>query len=88
METDTEFDGIAPGMPVVAANGESLGVLRAAFPHYLLVADEATQTDFDVPRHALDRVEDGRLVLRVNREALTPIADDFTERRLGPDVDG
>ena len=88
METDDDFDRLEPGTPVVVANGEPIGTLRAAFRHFLLVADEATQTDFDVSRHALDRYEDGRLFLFVNREALTPIADDVTERRLGPDTDG
>jgi hypothetical protein len=85
MDADAQLDNVQPGTPVVTANGEPLGAIRAAFPHYLLVADEATQTDYDVPRHALDRVDDGRLYLRINREALTPIADDSTERRLGPD---
>ena len=88
MDTDAELDDVQPGTPVVAANGEPIGTIRAAFPHYLLVADEATNTDYDVLRHALDRMDDGRLYLRINREALTPIADDSTERRLVADDAG
>lgn len=85
MTASDEAEGLLPGSRVEAANGETIGTVRAVFPHFLLVADEVTGVDYDIPQHAINRYEDGTIYLMVNREALTAFRDDATERRLGPE---
>ena len=65
------------GHEVVAANGEVLGKVREAHPHYLIVERTGEPTvDLDVPMRAVAAVEAGRIVLRVNLEALTELPDE------------
>ncbi len=70
-----------PGTPVVAANGEHLGLLRRAYPRFILIDQEQAHADLDIPVHAVDRYEDGTLYLSVNREALTEVDDEESAGR-------
>ncbi len=78
-----------PGTPVVAANGEHLGVLRRAYPRFIMVDQEEAHADLEIPIHAVDRFEDGTLYLFINREAMTEVDDEESAgRRLeNPDAD-
>ena len=68
---------IPPGTPVVALNGELLGRVREAYPHYLLV-DQEGHEDLDVPAHAVRGMEGGQLHLTINRSALTEVDHEET----------
>jgi hypothetical protein len=63
-----------PGTTVVAENGESLGVIRAFYAHYVLVRQlNRPHVDLEVPTHAIAPYDGERLVLIVNREALSEV---------------
>ena len=77
MDRSNEHGESPVGHEVVAANGEVLGKVREAHPHYLIVErDGPPPTDFNVPMRAVAAVEEGRIVLRVNLEALTELPDE------------
>lgn len=77
----------AMGHEVVAANGEVLGKVHEAHPHYLIVErDTSPPVALDVPMRAVAAVEDGRIVLRVNLEALTELPDE--EQTAGHRIEG
>ena len=72
------------GTPVLALNGEHLGIVRDVHPHYVIIGQEGAHDELDVPVHAIEGMEDGSLRLRVNREALTAVDDnESAHRRLG-----
>lgn len=71
------------GTPVVAFNGEVLGTVREAHPHYLLVRQEGRDDDLDVPAHAIVGLADGKLRVSVNRWAATEVDDEETAHREG-----
>jgi hypothetical protein len=73
---------IAVGTPVIAFNGEVLGVVREVYPHYLLVHQEGHHEDLEVPVHAIRGFEDGKLRVSVNRGAVTEVDDEETAHRL------
>jgi len=65
------------GMPVLAKDGEVLGHIRTIYPHYILVGQPGEEhADLEVPAHAIARLEDQRVWLTVNRQALTPVDDE------------
>ena len=71
---DAAGEQIAPGSDVVAADGERLGRVRVAFPHFFLVEREETaHRQYSVPLHAVHRREGGTVYLTVNRDALTEV---------------
>jgi hypothetical protein len=66
------------GAAVVAASGEMLGKIHTAHPHFF-VFEQATGSppaDYEVPMHAVSRVEGGRVLLTVNLEALSRVPDE------------
>lgn len=65
------------GTPVFALNGEELGAVEAFHPHFFLVrhADD-THADLQVPTHAIADYDGKRLMLLVNREALSVVDDE------------
>jgi len=69
---------IQAGTPVVALNGEVLGTVREAHPHYLLVDQPEAHNDLDVPAHAVREVIGGRVQLSINRTALTEVDHEET----------
>ncbi len=69
------------GAPVVAANGEHLGVLRRAYPRFIMIDQEQAHADLEIPIRAVDRFEDGTLYLSINREALTEVDDEESAGR-------
>ena len=82
-EEETEMsEGDGPGESaigheVVAANGEVLGKVREAHPHFLQVRrDVDPPVDLNVPMRAVSAVESGRIVLKVNLEALTELPEE------------
>ena len=68
---------VAAGATVVAFNGETLGTVHTAYPHFFVFErgpqGESAPTDYEVPMHAVVGVEGGRVQLRVNLEALTEV---------------
>lgn len=76
---------VPAGIPVVALNGETLGRVREAHPHYLLVDQPDMHDDLDIPAHAVRGIENGRLELTVNRSALTPVDHEETVHRVRDD---
>lgn len=73
-----QMKDIRSGMPVVALNGEKLGIVREAQSHYLLVDQQDAHNDLDVPANAIEGVVDGQLRLTVNRTALTEVDHEET----------
>jgi cell shape-determining protein MreC len=73
------------GTPVVAYNGELLGKVREVHPHYILVDQEGEHDDFDVPVHAIQSFENGKLQVSVNRWAATEVDHEETVHRLRED---
>ena len=69
---------IQAGTPVVALNGEPLGMVREAHPHYLLVDQPEEHLDLNVPAHAVQGVVGGRVQLSINRTALTEVDHEET----------
>ena len=62
------------GAVVVAANGETLGKVHVAHPHYFVIhRDGSPPTDYEIPTHAVVAIEGGRVQLSVNLEALTQV---------------
>ena len=77
MDRSHEHGESPVGHEVVAANGEVLGKVREAHPHYLIVERTgAPAVGLDVPMRAVAAVEAGRILLRVNVEALTELPDE------------
>jgi hypothetical protein len=76
---------IPVGTPVVALNGELLGTVREAHPHYLLVRQEEMHNDLDIPAHAVRGMVGGRLELTINRTALTEVDHEETVHHLEGD---
>jgi hypothetical protein len=66
------------GAQVIAANGEELGRVHTVHAHYLLVEQSSgpPATDLEVPVGAVTAVEGSRVVLRVNREALSEVPNE------------
>jgi hypothetical protein len=76
----------AAGTVVIAENGQRLGTVRVAYPHYVLVSeDDAPERDLEVPARAVARLENGKLYLSVNREALSDVDDEETDARQHPE---
>ena len=69
---------IPAGAPVVALNGEMLGTVREAHPHYLLVNQPDAHNDLNIPAHAVQGVVDGQVELSINRSALTEVDHEET----------
>lgn len=78
-------DHYPTGTPVITADGHAIGTLRAAYPHFVLVAEADGEHDLEVPGHAIDRLDDGTLHLSVNREALSELRDAAAFSRTHPD---
>jgi hypothetical protein len=72
---------IAIGTPVVAADGTTLGRVREAHPHYLLVGQDGEHSDLEIPVHAIIDLEAGKLRVSINREAVTSVDDVETAHR-------
>jgi hypothetical protein len=73
---------IPVGTPVIGFNGDLLGTVREAHPHYLLVHQEGLHGDLEVPVHAIRGFEDGKLRVSVNRGAVTEVDDEESAHRL------
>ena len=69
---------IPRGTPVVALNGEVLGVVRETYAHYLLVEQDGEHNDLDIPAHAIQGLVGGKLQLTANRSALTEVDHEET----------
>jgi hypothetical protein len=69
---------IPVGAPVIAANGEELGRVHTVHAHYFLVerGTGAATIDLEVPSGAVALIEGSRVVLRVNREALSEVPNE------------
>lgn len=66
------------GATVVAPNGETLGTIHTAQPHYLIIecGDTSPPADYEVPVQAIGAVEGGKVILTVNLEALNRVPDE------------
>lgn len=63
------------GAAVIGANGDTLGKVHTAYPHFFVLerGDGAEAADFEVPMHAVVSIDGGRVLLTVNLEALNRI---------------
>ncbi len=77
---------IAIGTPVIAFNGDELGLVREVYPHYILVHHSGEHTDMEVPVHAIQGFEDGKLRVSVNRWAVTDVDDEESFHRQGEET--
>ena len=75
------------GTPVVALNGDVLGVVREVHAHYVLIDQPDEHLDLDLPVHAIERFDGNRLYIRLNREALTTVDHEETVHREHVDPD-
>ena len=66
------------GSTVVALNGDTLGTIHTAQPHDVIVEchDTTPPSDYEVPVQAIAGIDDGKVMLLVNREALNPVSDE------------
>lgn len=66
------------GETVIALNGETLGTIHTAQPHYLIVEcrDTTPPSDYEVPVQAIVAIENGNVILSVNLEALNRVPDE------------
>ena len=74
---------IPVGTPVIASNGDVLGTVREAHPHYLLVHQEGQHGDLEVPVHAIRGFGGENLQVSVNRGSVSEVDDEETAHRLG-----
>ena len=80
-----DITNIPVGTPVVGYNGELLGEVREAHPHYLLVGREGRHDDLDVPVHAIVGFSDGALRVSITESSATEVDDVETAHRMGED---
>src|SRR5690348_11432672 len=59
------------GTPVIGFNGEFLGVVREAYPHFLLIGREGEHDSLEIPVHSITGIVDGKLQVSVTRGAVT-----------------
>lgn len=78
--TDEAMD-IPVGTPVIALNGELLGKVREAHEHYVLIDQQGVHNDLDLPVDAVTGFQDGKLLVSVNRGALTEVDHEETLHR-------
>lgn len=83
MSSDSRENRTVPiGTSVIGFNGEFLGVVREAYPHYLLVGREGEHDNLEVPVHSITGVVDGKLQVSVTRGAVTEVDDVETAHNL------
>ncbi len=74
MGRSRDRDTVPLGATVIAENGDRLGTVHAAYRHFFLVeSDDASDINFEVSAAAVEHVDDDRVLLKVNREALTRV---------------
>jgi hypothetical protein len=73
---------IAIGTPVIGFDGQPLGTVREVHPHYLLVHEAGHHEDLEIPVHAIQGFEGGKLRVSVSRGAVTAVDDVETAHRL------
>ena len=66
------------GTVVIAFNGEALGTVREAYPHYFLVDQPGEHDDLTVPAHAVLSFEDGIVRISLNRQAASEVDHEET----------
>jgi hypothetical protein len=74
---------IPVGTPVISFDGSLLGEVREAYPHYILVRREGEHEDLNIPVHAIQSFEDGRLQVSVNRASASEVDHEETAHHLG-----
>jgi len=70
------------GTSVIGFNGEFLGVVREAYPHFLLVGREGEHDNLEIPVHAITGIVDGKLQVSVTRGAVTEVDDVETAHNI------
>ena len=76
---------IPVGTPVVGFDGSSLGQVREAYPHYVLVRQEGQHEDLNIPVHAILSFEDGKLQVSVNRGSASEVDHEEAAHHLNED---
>jgi hypothetical protein len=78
VDVEAAARGLPVGALVVAENGEELGRVHTVHPHYFLVEQGTglSTSDLEVPIRAVAAIDGARVVLRVNREALSEVPDE------------
>lgn len=70
------------GIEVVGFDGQSLGYVREAHPHYLLVGTGTPHQDLEVPVQSILGIEQGKLRVHVKRNSSSPVDDEESVHRL------
>ena len=73
---------IQPGTPVIASNGEHLGVVREAYAHYLLVDQEHEHDDLNIPVQAILEIDGTSVRVSINRDSASPVDHEETAHHL------
>lgn len=73
---------IPAGTPVVGFDDSLLGTVREAYAHYILVDQEDEHEDLNIPVHAIQSFEDGRLRVSVNRASASEVDHEETVHHL------
>ena len=83
MSSDSRENRTVPiGTHVIGFNGEFLGVVREAYPHFLLVGREGEHDNLEIPVHSITGIVDGKLHVSVTRGAVTEVDDVETAHNL------
>jgi hypothetical protein len=76
-------DGQVPvGIEVIGFDGRTLGYVREAHEHYLLVGTDSVHEDLEVPVQSIIGIEDGKLRVHVTRGSSSPVDDEESAHRL------
>jgi hypothetical protein len=76
-------DGEIPiGIEVIGYDGRTLGYVREAREHFLLVGQDGVHDDFEVPVQSVIGIENGKLRVHVTRESSNEVDDVETAHRL------
>jgi len=76
--TSIDLPEIAVGTPVIGFNGEPLGTVHEAHPHYLLVGNPGQHTDFEVPTQSILEVTGDAVRVHVTRESSSQVDEQET----------
>ena len=75
-------DAIPIGIEVIGYDGRSLGYVREAKEHYLLVGTSSTHKDLEVPVQSVLGIENGKLRVHVTVTSSSPVDDEESAHRL------
>jgi len=75
-------DSIPAGIEVIGYDGKSIGYVREAREHYLLVGTDSIHKDLEVPVQSVLGFQNGKLRVHVTRESTSAVDDEESTHRL------